>query len=225
MIKENIKAFISSLWKLKYKLTSEKLLIGNSIELDSNCLFEGHNKIYSNSKLRNVSIGRGSYIGPECHLIDTSIGRFCSIADDVKIIIGNHPSSTFVSSHPAFYSTKKQAGFSFVEENFFEERTYISNSKSVIIGNDVWIGSGVRILEGVTIGDGAIIGTQSLVTKDVPPFSISVGTPAKHLKYRFNDEQINELNKLQWWNEDITYLKNNVLMFSNIERFLHEHKK
>ncbi|HGN9470597.1 TPA: CatB-related O-acetyltransferase [Providencia stuartii] len=226
-MKKIIKKLISKYWIFKYRLNSKNLLIDYSVELDSKCSFEGFNYIYTGSTLRNVSVGRGSYIGPECYLLDVSIGRFCSIAHDVKVIIGAHPSSTFVSSHPAFYSIRKQAGFTFVKENLFEERKYITstNKKSILIGNDVWIGTGVRILEGVKIGDGAIIGANSLVTKDIAPFSISVGIPARHLKYRFNEIQIKNLRKSKWWDQDIEYIRKNIFIFTNIERFLREYKK
>lgn len=95
------------------------------------------------------------------------IGRFCSIANDVKIIYGRHPQNEFISSHPAFFSNKKQAVFTFSNIDFFKEQNLLSNGKSCAIDSDVWI------------GEGAIIGACTLVTKDVKVFSIILGVPAK----------------------------------------------
>lgn len=90
----------------------------------------------------------------------------------------------------------------------FEKRQKIDDKYYCVIGNDVYIGTNVVILSGVTIGDGAVIGAGAIVTKDVPPFAIVVGCPAKILKYRFNDNIINELLNLKWWNLDTKDLIN-----------------
>lgn len=94
------------------------------------------------------------------------------------------------------------------------------NGMLCTIGNDVWIGSHVRIMEGGTIGDGAIIGAGAIVTKDIPPYSISVGVPAKVIKFRFQDKQIEQLQKVEWGNWDDKSLKKRVDSFSNINTFL-----
>lgn len=93
-----------------------------------------------------------------------------------------------------FYSTLKQNGITLSAVNKIEER------KPIIIGNDVFIGANVTILDGVTIGNGAVIGAGAVVSKDIPPYAIAVGVPIKIKSYRFSDETIEKLLKLEWWN-------------------------
>lgn len=181
---------------------------------------EGKNRIYFSSKLKNCTIGFGTYICKENEFVNTKIGRYCSIGSRIKLITGQHPSRNYISTHPAFFSTKKQQGFSYVIENIFIENKLI-NGKSLIIGNDVWIGSDVKILEGVKIGDGAIIAAASLVTKDIPPYSIVAGVPAKVIRYRFSLEEIEKLLNISWWNlSEIEILKLS-RTFDNSKDFFH----
>ena len=150
----------------------------------------------------------------------TKVGRFCAIADNVRTGVGSHPTNTFVSIHPSFFSTNKQAGFSFVDKNVFDELPKSNGSKYVVeIGNDVWIGSGVKIKDGVKIGDGAIIGANAVVTKNVDAYSINVGMPARVIKYRFDKNQIVFLMKFKWWNKDMIWLEKNAKYFQNINEF------
>jgi acetyltransferase-like isoleucine patch superfamily enzyme len=99
-----------------------------------------------------------------------------------------------------FYSTAMQNGFSLTAENKIVE------SKKIIIGNDVFIGANVTVLDGVIIGNGAVIGAGAVVTKDIPPYAIAVGVPARIVKYRFENDQIERLQEIEWWNFDKTKL-------------------
>jgi acetyltransferase-like isoleucine patch superfamily enzyme len=188
--------------------------------------FEGNNKVNNGTYVNHSEIGFGTYIGCNCNIDFSKIGKFCSIANNVKIVVATHPTKKFVSTHPAFFSTRKQAGFTYTNSSKFDEIVLNKNNNnfSVIIGNDVWIGENVLILGGVTIGDGAIIGAGTIVTNDIDPYSINVGIPAKKINTRFNDEQIRFLITFQWWNKDISWIKNNADFFDDIERFMEEKK-
>lgn len=183
---------------------------------------EGNNSIGEHSIINDCNIGFGSYTGKNTNLNKVKIGRFCSIASNVRNITGRHPISTFVSTHPCFFSTGKAAGFTFSNVQKFDETKYTKSDNNFIneIGNDVWIGENVIIMDGIKIGDGAVIGACSLVTKDIKPYSVNIGIPAKLVKYRFTPEQIDYLLKEKWWGKDIEWIKNNIVLFDNIEKFI-----
>lgn len=212
-IKRNVKR---TYYRVKYKNTRVKLSPSSNIGgFDTH--FEGHNVIGEWTSFSG-SIGYGSYIGNNCS-IHAKIGRYCAIANNVMTISGRHPTSDFVSIHPAFFSTRKQAGFTYVESDSFEELLYAEDTYSVVIGNDVWIGASALILNGVRIGDGAIIAAGAVVTKDVEPYAIVGGVPAKLLKWRFTKEDIEFLKKHQWWLKSESWICKNIEAFQNIERY------
>jgi Acetyltransferase (isoleucine patch superfamily) len=117
---------------------------------------------------------------------------------------------------------RKQSGFTFIKEQLFEElKPLIPDTMYLIaIGNDCWIGANALIMQGVTIGDGAIIGAGSVVTKDVEPYSIYCGNPAKQIRKRFTEEQIEFLLKVQWWNYSFEKLAEIADSFQNINDFI-----
>lgn len=135
------------------------------------------------------TIGDNTYIGNNCCITKSQIGRYSSIANNVAIGQGEHDISRTSTSTKIY---KKRI-------NIFEELT----KGECIIGNDVWIGANAVIRRGVIIGDGAVIGANSFVNKDVPPYAVAGGCPAKVIKYRFSEEKINYLVNSRWWEKDL----------------------
>lgn len=175
--------------------------------------YDNHVVMYAPYSFSDSSIGRCSYIAHNSHISNASIGSFCSIGPNFLCGWGIHPLSG-ISTSPMFYSTKKQNGFTLSETDKVEER------KRICIGNDVFIGANVTVLDGVTIGDGAVIGAGAVVSKDIPPYAVAVGCPIKVIKYRFDNEQIEKLKKLEWWNFDDEKLKEVERYFFDIEGFI-----
>lgn len=218
MMKKQIKKLI-----IKSKNKGKNVFFDKNADATVNSFFEGNNYIGRNSTF-NGYMGKGSYIGSDSH-ISGKIGRFCSVSDNVNVVNGLHPVKDFVSTHPSFYSTKSCVGLSFVTENKFCEFAYADKEKAypVVIGNDVWVGFGATVLAGVKIGDGAVIASGAVVTKDIPPYAIVGGVPAKVIRYRFTEEQISRLLKLNLWEKDTEWLKSHAEDMENIESFLEKY--
>lgn len=201
------------------RITSRHILIGRNARVNINAKFEGFNKIERNSIFKG-EIGILSYIGANC-LVVGHIGRFCSISGNVTFLTATHPFRDFISTHPAFYSLKRQSGITLVNrQKFVEHPTKEGQKYSINVGNDVYIGYGVTIIGPVSIGDGAIIGACSVVTSDIPEYSIAVGNPAKVIRKRFTPETIAKIKKSEWWNKDINWLKENSDIFTSEQKFL-----
>jgi acetyltransferase-like isoleucine patch superfamily enzyme len=145
-----------------------------------------------------ISVGKHSYGINNIHIINYGdghniyIGSFCSIADNIKIYMTVGHRTDWVTTYP----------FGHINHAIFNTFDGVGHPKSkgdVIIGNDVWIGANVTIMSGVTIGDGAVIANNSHVVKNVEPYSIVGGNPAKIIKYRFSTNQIEKLLQIKWW--------------------------
>ena len=180
-----------------------KLRYRNS-EIDSECcinentLIEANVHILKNCYINNCKIGSYSYIGRNSIVQNTKVGRYCSIANDVFIGLGKHPTD-LISTSPIFYRKRNTLRIQLVEnDSDFKEYADIN------IGNDVWIGTRAIVMDGVRIGNGAIIAANSVITKDVPPYAIVAGIPAKILKYRFAENKIEKLQSLNWWDWPIS---------------------
>lgn len=208
------------LQKIKWR---HKLSFAYDCTISMNSQFEGMNKIYSKSSFDGY-MGKGSYIAYNSHIFG-KIGRFTSIAQNCSIIQGVHPYTyPYVSTSPMFISKMKQNGHSYVETTKIKEKRYAEENYPIVIGSDCWIGAKVSIIAGVTINDGAVVLAGAIVTKDVPPYAIVGGIPAKILKYRYSEEDIKFLTKLQWWNKPESWIKDNANIFTDFKTFRHTHK-
>lgn len=163
-------------------------------------------KIWHHAILSHSYVDDYSYIGPNTRLIFAHVGKYCSIGGDCKIGMGTH-SLNYASSSSIFTSSKNGTGHIWTKNSSFDEH------ENVIIGHDVWIGQNVLVIGGVKIGTGAVIGAGAVVTKDVEPYSIVGGVPAKVIRKRFSESVIKELLESEWWQLDDDILKKNIKLF------------
>lgn len=174
------------------------------------------NLFFTKDHLKHLGfeIGEYSYGKPTILFNESSatlkIGKFCSIAQNVKIYLGGNHRTDWISTYP----------FNALP-NYFPESSHIlghpATKGDVVIGNDVWIGNDVSVLSGVTIGDGAVIGAGSILSKNVGAYEIWAGNPARYIKTRFTAQQIDEIKKIQWWNWDIKKIKANTELLCSTE--------
>lgn len=217
-----MKTFLAFIWRQirKCKYIKKNIFIKSGVKFNRQTEFEGYNLIYEKCSLYNSFIGRGTYIGPGSKIINTSIGRFCSIGEGVKVVLGRHPLHTWVSTHPSFYSQKKQAGFTMAESEKWDTRKIIGKENyECMIGNDVWIGDNVMILSGIEINDGCVLGAGTIVTKNTEPYGIYVGIPARKIGQRFDDKDIEILLKNKWWDKEMESIKEHIDEFESIEKY------
>jgi acetyltransferase-like isoleucine patch superfamily enzyme len=163
-------------------------------------LFLNPSKLKSRRKLE---VGKNTFYNSKINFAGTGnvrIGNYCAIGPNLTIISSNH-NYNFPAMQIKMY------------KNFFNEAPENLIKSPICIGNDVWIGNDVIILSGVNVGDGACVGAGSVVTKDIPPYAIAVGVPARTVKYRFSEEVIEYLLKIRWWHWDDDKIKRNKSFF------------
>jgi acetyltransferase-like isoleucine patch superfamily enzyme len=215
LFKNPITLWLRWLWQwflYTFHNSGKHLRIEYGAEL-SGCSFSEYNTVYKYARLRDVQMGRCSYVGRDTQVYHARIGSFTSIGPQVLIGLGEHPADGFVSTHPMFYSNRGQSNPVIIDKPLFDEMP------TTEIGNDVWIGARAVLRTGVKIGDGAIVAAGAVVVKNVEPFSIVGGVPAKHIRYRFSPEEIERIRESDWWNKDLAWLKQHRDSMTHISRF------
>lgn len=223
---------------MTYRFEIETMILQNGFHSCDYCYImnnENYNKtdiIYKNCKIGRYTYGYEKLL--EFSPIAESIGRYCSI-NDTAHIWNNHPLDC-ITTHPMLdhlLFTTSDAYEKHMEYcnkygqyfNNFSGESPIRKNEPVVIGNDVWIGANVIILPGVKIGDGAVIAAGAVVNKDVPSYAIVGGVPAKVIKYRFEQEMIDKLIEISWWDWSIEEIEDNIELFYQPEKFVKEYKK
>lgn len=196
------------LFKLRKKTRGHALL---------NCRISSKSKIEAGTECYYTSMDKYSFCGYNCNINLSKIGSYTSIANGVIIGGNNHPLH-WVSMSPVFYSDKDSLKKKF---SLYDK----ASPKITVIGNDVWIGQNAIIKQGVIVGDGAVIGMGSVVTKDVLPYQIVAGNPAKVIKYRFSEEIISELIILKWWSFDDAKIQKLAPFVTDINEFIKRAKE
>lgn len=183
-----------------------KLSAIKSSVIDRNARILGGNTILCSE------IGAYSYTGYDTQILFTKVGKYCSIGSNCKIGGAGHPLN-WVSTSPLFHNGRNIFGKHFAQNEY-------NPYSEVIIGNDVWIGQEVLIKGGVSIGNGAVIGMGAVVTKNIGPYEIWAGNPARFIRKRFDDETIERLEKMRWWLWDENKVSQYGELFSNVEEFV-----
>ena len=174
-------------------------------------------ELRTNTRIVESTFGDYSYTAGDVQIIYADIGKFCSIASHVRINPGNH-AMWRVTQHHATYR-RKQYGFGEDDAAFFGWR----REHRCTIGHDVWLGHGAIVMPGVRIGSGAVIGSSAVVTKDVEPYTIAVGVPAKPVKQRFPDHVAEKLLQIAWWDWDRPTLEARFDELLDLDRFLEKY--
>jgi acetyltransferase-like isoleucine patch superfamily enzyme len=174
-------------------------------------------KIEAGSSFYHSNMGKHSFCGYECDIFHADIGSFVSIANGVVLGGGRHPME-WVGMSPVFYEGRDSVKAKFATH----KRRPIQR---VNVGHDVWIGRSAIVLPGVTIGDGAVVGAGAVVTKDVAPYAIVAGNPARLIKYRFDQSTIERLQRLKWWDLDEERLHELGPFVADVEKFLETAEK
>lgn len=195
-----IKGVAKSLFNSRISLLA---IISANVKIDKTAY------IYRGVKAKNAVIGAHTYISANTDIENAEIGNFCSIADHCRIGMSGH-SLCYMSTSPIFTQTLNALQKRWISENVFEHK---SEEERVTLGHDVWVGSHVLINGGVHIGNGACIAAGAVVVKDVPPYAIVGGVPAKIIRYRFPQETIDKLEEIQWWNLPKETLMQNIHLF------------
>jgi len=175
------------------KKLTEAPTLHQEAEVGADVTLGRYTEVGRQTKMAQCEMGDYSYICDYGHVIWSTIGKFTNIANMVRLNPGNHPTWRACQHHALYRAS--MYGFGEDEAEFFEWR----KEYWVTVGHDVWIGHGVTVMAGVSIGTGAVIGAGAVVTKDVPPYTVVAGVPARVIKRRFSETQEEALMDIAWW--------------------------
>lgn len=204
----------SRIYQILLKRRFPDVIFYDGASLDQTSSLGRYCVLFNNVALIESSLGSYSYIQSESKIINTEIGSFCSIAGNVVIGLAGHPMH-MVSTSPVFYDCSQPLPKFLVDKILFS-----AGQPRTVIGSDVWIGQGVMIKAGVSIGVGAVIGAASVVTKDIPPYSIAVGNPCRVIKQRFPRRIVDSLIATRWWERSDENIKSMADLFVDPEAFI-----
>lgn len=211
----------------RWRYRGRNVIIKPGARVVGGSVLEGYNRIARRSYFQGY-MGLGSYMGTDCH-ISARIGRFTSIAPEVVTSAGRHPfREPYVSTSPMFFNKAHLGGRSFTDHDTFDNIRHadeVCGGVAVVIGNDCWIGHGVFFVDGITVGDGAMVLAGSVVTKDVEPYAIVGGVPARTIGYRYDKPTIDMLLRVKWWDRPVDWLRANSHLLSDMEQFRREFDK
>lgn len=218
------------LWQKRHN--GKKVKFWYSTHISYRCKFEGMNMVGPHTDFFG-SLGYGSYIGGD-GIVSAEVGRFTSIGPNCRYINATHAyKAPFATTCPLFFSKSNgnnPQGKTFASEQMTEEFKFYDKDRELVnkIGNDCWFGSDVTLIGGVEVHDGAVVLAHAVVTKDVPPYAIVGGVPAKVIGYRYDDETILFLHKTKWWNNQPEWFEKNWRLLNDIEalkEFLNQNNK
>jgi acetyltransferase-like isoleucine patch superfamily enzyme len=181
--------------------------ISPSSSFGRNCRINGRVQIIDSS------LGDWSYVETDARLMGATVGRFSAIGPTAQVGLPGHPVAPNVAMHPAFYQHRPGWNYDLLDADRYDDL------QPTVIGNDVWVGAGALLFGGVHVGDGAVIGAGAVVTKDVPAYAVVAGSPARVLRFRFDEETIEWLLELRWWDRTEDWLRRHAGSMHDIDTF------
>ena len=214
MLGDCLKLMLQGVRAYRLRTRYPNSVIYNGVVVENGCELGRYVVLFTGAKLMQSTVDAYTYIQANSSICNAEIGPFCSIAGDVTIGLGAHPTS-MVSTSPVFYDKDQP-----LPRFFTKDRVFKDIFPRTVIGADVWIGQGAMVKAGVRIGVGAVIGSASIVTKDVPPYTIAAGNPCRPIRLRFSEATCQRLIDSRWWTFDEARLEGLAWSFTDPDVFL-----
>ena len=209
-----MKAFLRRIW---YRFRYPGITVWPGATIGGDVQFGVHVVLCHHAMIHGVEIGSHAYVGTQSQVQYATIGSFVSIGPEVRIGLGSHPVH-MVSTYPSFYASHASAAMP------LSRHTTVKEYARIMIGSDVWVGSRAMIVDGVEVGHGAVIAAGAVVTKNVAPYAIAGGVPARVIRYRFAPEVIADLLAIAWWNWSENLIRERADDFADVSRFIEKYR-